>query len=189
MKRIIRIVALAALALFATAAVASASVTVNPDGTTSIGKGDVQTALGYHNDAAFQTDAQAGKITFNYGSDVTQMIADIKCSAANIMGPDDPFDTAHNVVGSTVTPHGANVTALKNNQGKVTGYTATGITSGTPTTTSTFANWSTCPAGEHFMGWLNGPGNAFHWETTPGSSVLQVSNGVTTAELPVTPVV
>src|SRR5580765_6225034 len=131
MNRIIKITVLAVVAVLATAAVANASVTANADGT-SIGKGDVQTALGYHNDAAFQADAQAGKITFSYGSDVTQMIADIKCSAANIMGPDDPFDTAHNVVSSTVTPHGANVTALKNNQGKVTGYTATGITSGTP---------------------------------------------------------
>lgn len=34
----------------------------------------------------------------------------------------------------------------------------------------------------------NGPENAFHNETTPGSSVLQVSNGVTTAELPITPI-
>ena len=185
MNRIIKITVLAVVAVLATAAVANASVTANADGT-SIGKGDVQTALGYKNDAAFQADAK--NITFSYGSDVTQMIADIKCSAANVMGPDDPFDTAHNVVSSTVTPHGANVTALKNNQGKVTGYTATGITSGTPTTTSTFGNWSTCPAGEHFMGWLDGPENAFHWETTPGSSVLQVSNGVKTAKLPVTPV-
>jgi hypothetical protein len=86
-------------------------------------------------------------------------------------------------------PHGTNVTVLTNNQGKVTGYRAAGITSGTPTTTSTFGNWSTCPAGEHFMGWLNGPENAFHNETTPGSSVLQVSNGLKTAELPVTPIV
>jgi hypothetical protein len=186
MNRIIKIVALAALAALATAAVASANVAVT-DGVGTIGKGDVQTALGYHNDAAFQADAK--NITFSYGSDVTQMIADIKCSAANVMGPDDPFDTAHNVVSSTVTPHGANVTPLKNNQGKVTGYTATGITSGTPTTTSTFANWSKCPAGEHFMGWLNGPENAFHWETTPGSSVLQVSNGSITVALPNTPTV
>jgi hypothetical protein len=188
MKRIIKIVALAALAALATAGVASANVAFT-DGVGTIGKGDVQNALGYHNDAAFQADAQAGKITFSNGSDVTQMIADIKCSAANIMGPDDPFDTAHNVVSSTVTPHSANVTALKNNQGKVTGYTATGITSGTPTTTSTFGNWSTCPAGEHFMGWLNGPEHAFHWETTPGSSVLQVSNGSITVPLPNTPTV
>ena len=186
MNRIIKMVALAALAALATAAVANANVVANADGTTSIGKGDVQNALGYKNDAAFQADAK--NITFSYGSDVTQMIADIKCSAANIMGPDDPFDTAHNVVSSTVTPHGANVTALTNGAGKVTGYTATGITSGTPTTTSTFGNWSTCPAGEHFMGWLNGPENAFHTETTPGSSVLQVSNGVNTAALPNTPI-
>jgi hypothetical protein len=64
MHRIIKIVALAALALLATAAVASASVTVNPGGTTSIGKGDVQTALGL-NDAAVQT----APVTFGYWTD------------------------------------------------------------------------------------------------------------------------
>ena len=189
MKRFIGVLAIAAIAataLFATMASANVAVT---DGVGTIGKGDVQTALGYQNDAAFQTDAKAGKITFSYGSDVTLMIADIKCSALNVMGPDDPFDTAHDVVGTTVTPHGANVTPLTNKQGKVTGYTATGITNGTPTTTSTFDHWSTCPAGEHFMGWLNGPANAFHWETTPGSSDLQVSNGSITVALPNTPVV
>jgi hypothetical protein len=178
-----------AAALVALAIPTAAMATVTYDGasgTTSIGKGDVQTALGYKNDAAFQADTK--NITFSYGSDVTQMIADIKCSAANVMGPDDPFDTAHNVVSSTVTPNAANVTALTNGAGKVTGYTANGITSGTPTTTSTFSNWSTCPAGEHFMGWLNGPENAFHYETTPGSSVLMVSNGGSPVALPITPV-
>jgi hypothetical protein len=181
------IVAIGALVALAVPTAAIANVVVNPDGTTSIGKGDVQTALGYKNDAAFQADAK--NITFSYGSDVTQMIADIKCSAANVMGPDDPFDTAHNVVSSTVTPNAVNVKALTNGAGKVTGYTATGITSGTPTTTSTFGNWSTCPAGEHFMGWLNGPENAFHWETTPGGTDLQVSNGSKTVVLPITPIV
>ena len=38
------------------------------------------------------------------------------------------------------------------------------------------------------MGWLNGPENAFHTETTPGSSVLQVSNGGSPVALPNTPV-
>jgi hypothetical protein len=180
------IVTIGALVALAVPTAALASVNVDANGVGFVGKGDVQTALGYQNDAAFQADAK--NITFSYGSDVTQMIADIKCSALNIMGPDDPFDTAHNVVGSTVTPHGADVTALTNGAGKVTGYTATGITSGTPTTTSTFSNWSTCPEGEHFMGWLNGPANAFHWETTPGSSILQVSGNGKTVALPNTPV-
>jgi hypothetical protein len=178
----------ASIAALAIPTAAFASVSVDASGNGFVGKGDVQTALGYKNDAAFQADAK--NITFSYGSDVTQMIADIKCSALNIMGPDDPFDTAHNVVGTTVTPHGANVTALTNGAGKVTGYTATGITSGTPTSDmSTFSNWSTCPAGEHFMGWLNGPANAFHWETTPGSSILQVSGNGKTVALPNTPTV
>lgn len=190
MKRIFAAVAsVTAIAALALPALASANVSVNDQGIGSIGKGDVQNALGYANDAAFQADAQAGKITFSHGSDVTNMIADIKCSALNIMGPDDPFDTMHNVVQTTTTPNTVNVTTLTNGAGKVTGYTATGVTSGTPTTTGTFANWSTCPAGEHFMGWLNGPENAFHWETTPGGTNLQVSgNGKTNVALPNTPV-
>jgi hypothetical protein len=189
MRRITKAAAIAATALTALTALGSAagaSVNVNPDGVGTIGKGDVQTALGYANDAAFQADAK--NITFSLGSDVTNMVADIKCSALNVMGPDDPFDVAHNVYATTTTTHTPAVTALRNGAGKVTGYAATGITDGTPTTVYYSSNWATCPAGEHFMGWLNGPSNAFHWETVPGTGVLQVSNGVKTVDLPNTPV-
>ena len=34
------------------------------------------------------------------------------------------------------------------------------------------------------MGWLNGPENAFHWETTPGDSTLTVTGNGKTVALP-----
>jgi hypothetical protein len=62
MKRFIFALGIAAIAATAVfASVASANVVANPDGTTSIGKGDVQNALGYANDAAFQKDTGSGQ--------------------------------------------------------------------------------------------------------------------------------
>jgi hypothetical protein len=49
MRRITIIAVLAAIAVLATAAVANATVTVNPDGSGFVGKGDVQSLLGYNN--------------------------------------------------------------------------------------------------------------------------------------------
>src|SRR5262245_49096601 len=63
MSRITKIVVLAAFALFATAAVASASVAVT-NGVGFVGKGDVQNALGYANDAAIQQAVKDGKVKF-----------------------------------------------------------------------------------------------------------------------------
>src|SRR6478609_6362901 len=62
MKRIITIVALAALALLATAAVASASVTVDANGNGYVSKGDVQSALKWNN-ADFDNNAKDLKFT------------------------------------------------------------------------------------------------------------------------------
>ena len=171
--RILTVAAIGAATVVGLASSAGANVAVSDAGVGTIGKGDVQTALGYKNDAAFQADAT--NIKFSVTPSQTNMVADIKCSALNIMGPEDPFDVAHNVVAVNTTPQTINVASTGN--GKVTGYVASGITAGATTSDySTFSNWSTCPAGEHFMGWLNGPENAFHWETVPGSGVLSVSN-------------
>src|SRR6476646_5359037 len=74
MHRIIKIVTLAAFALLATAAVASASVAVD-NGVGFVGKGDVQTALGWNN-AAF--DKGAKSLTFTAGAE--KVIADYKMS-------------------------------------------------------------------------------------------------------------
>ena len=188
MKRLfVVLAALATVALIGTA-VAMANVVVNPDGTTSIGKGDVQNALGYANDAAFQADAQ--NITFSLAPSTVHYVATHYCSAQNVWQPGDPpmdvFQSDMGVIGTvTNTP---NVTA-KITGGKVTGYVATGITPGVASpldySTVDWSKWSTCPAGEHFMGWID-PAHAFSTVTVPG--VLQVSNGKITVALPNTPV-
>jgi hypothetical protein len=191
MRRITKLAALAGTTLIglgAFAGSANAAVNVNDGGVGTVGKGDVQTALGYKNDAAFQADAAAGKITFSLKSDQINVYADIKCSEANIMQPGDPFTEVHNLLGSYSTPRTPIVKALTNGAGKVTGYVASGITTGTQTGSLDWSLWSKCPTGQHFMGWLVDPSNAFHNETVPGSPVLQVSNGSTTVALPNTPV-
>ena len=66
MSRILKIITLSAIALLATAAVASASVNVT-EGVGFAGKGDVQNALGLHNDAALQDYVQTHDVTFTYG--------------------------------------------------------------------------------------------------------------------------
>jgi len=96
------------------------------------------------------------------------------------------FQSDMGVIGTvTNTP---NVTA-KITGGKVTGYVATGITPGVASpldySTVDWSKWSTCPAGEHFMGWID-PAHAFSTVTVP--RVLQVSNGKITVALPNTPV-
>ena len=63
MKRTIGVAVLAGIAFVATATAASASVTVNDAGKGFIGKGDVQTVLGYNN-AALQKAVDGKTLLF-----------------------------------------------------------------------------------------------------------------------------
>src|SRR6476660_6780056 len=92
MNRIIKIVVLAALAALATAAVASAGVDVDASGNGFVGKGDVQTALGYKTDGAFQADAAGVK--FQYG-DVAEISMAVVCTSDDVT-----YVTQHNVLGT-----------------------------------------------------------------------------------------
>lgn len=69
MKRSILLSSVAAVAVLGMAGPASADVVLNADGTGSVAKGDVQSALGW-NDAAFQ--AGAGSVTFQTAAPATQ---------------------------------------------------------------------------------------------------------------------
>jgi hypothetical protein len=109
----------------ALASSANASVAVN-NGTGFVGKGDVQTALGYANDAAFQKDAS--KITFTTtGDTMTTVVTGPKCAPINAdcsLGEAhvlDPF-----VAGNFGTPTVAVTVTPKVSGGKVTGYNLTG---------------------------------------------------------------
>jgi hypothetical protein len=191
-KLIIAAVAIAALAI---PTFAMANVVVNPDGTTSIGKGDVQTALGYGNgnDAAFQADAKAGNITFSLAPDTVHYVATHYCSAQNVWQPGDPpMDIVQSDMGTIGTVTNTPIVTPKISNGKVTGYLQTGVTTSASLLDYSkidYNKWSTCPAGEHFMGWIDPQANPFSTVTVPGSSILTVSNGVKTAELPITPLV
>jgi hypothetical protein len=88
------IAAIAATALIATGTAASASVNVT-DGTGFVGKGDVQTALGYANNNAFtDTDARSATFTIDNATDVS---IDAKCAVKLPTGGFD-YDTVHDIV-------------------------------------------------------------------------------------------
>ena len=182
MKRITKIIALAAIALFATTAVASTSVSVT-DGVGFVGKGDVQTALGYANDAAIQQAVKEGKIKFIGGGYTLTTDKDTSWTCS------DGSTQHHHFYTETIASGTVNAVARVNGQGKFTnGWDITGITTGIPTTTgfgsdgNRFPTYS-CPAGSFFTG-LNV--NQTH-EYVPVDG-LSVTNGVKTVALPNTPV-
>jgi hypothetical protein len=176
-----------ALAALAVPSIASADVNVNSNGVGTIGKGDVQTALGYANDAAFQADAS--NVKFSMTSNV-DYVATHYCSAQSSWSPGDPpMDVYQSDMGTIGTVSNPVSVTPKITGGKITGYVATGTTTGVASPLDysqiDWSKWSTCPTGEHFMGWID-PSNAFSTKTMPGA--LQVSNLTKTAALPNTPV-
>ncbi len=132
------------------------------DGTTSIGKGDVQTALGYHNDAAFQNDAK--NITFSLAPDTVHYVATHYCSAQNVWQPGDPpMDIVQSDMGTIGTVSNTpNVQALTNGSGKVTGYLQTGVTPGAASALDyskiDWSKWSTWPRWRALHGLDRPPG-------------------------------
>jgi hypothetical protein len=181
MNRIIKITVLAVVAVLATAAVANASVAVT-DGVGFVGKGDVQTALGYKNDAAFQADA--AKITFQYG-DVAEISMAVVCTSDDVT-----YVTQHNVLGTVTAAKTVNFTT-KGDKGKVTGYNLTGA-SGAATYTSSldFSKQMACPTGTHFSQYLNGGTWDWDWNALPDSLTVTGSGASAgkTVALPNTPV-
>jgi len=189
-KLIIIAASLAALAI-PTAAMASVAV---ENGVGFVGKGDVQTKLGYANNNDF-TDADARSATFTAASSTTIMVVGVKCSTfpGGISMPEDqhvlaPFSIGHGE--GTVT---AINSSPKISGGKVTGYNLTGVgapITGAATTPSTLdyskiLTPTTCPEGEHFAGWVDAS-HIFNY--VPTVSDLAVSIGTKTAALPDTPV-
>src|SRR5262245_42389416 len=178
MRRITKIAALAALALFATATAASANVAVT-EGVGFVGKGDVQSALGYANDAAIQQDVKEGKIQFIGGGYTLTTDKDTSWTCSDGSTQHHHFNT------TTIAPGAVNAVARVNGQGKFTnGWDIKGISAGLPTTTGVGSDGNrfpsyACPAGSFFTG-MNV--NQTH-EYTPVEG-LSVTNGVTTVALP-----
>ena len=182
MSRLIKLIALAAIAVLATAAVASASVNVT-DGVGFVGKGDVQTALGYANDAAIQQAVKDGKIKFIGGGYTLKTDKDTSWTCS------DGSTQHHHFLTTTIAEGTVNAVARVNGQGKFTnGWDLNGISTGIPTTTGVGSDGNrfpsyACPAGSYFTG-MNV--NQSH-EYTPGEG-LSVTNGYKTVALPNTPV-
>ena len=131
MRKFIILVALAALGILATAAVASASVVVNSDGTISVGKGDVQNALGLKNDAALQDYVVAKGVT-----GVT--FTDKSVTTWHFVNRCNGTDYIHDIISTSERP--ITVQAHTNAQGKISsGWT---LTPGTLTTSTKYNNYS-----------------------------------------------
>ena len=171
-----------ALAALAVPSVASANVAVE-NGTGYVGKGDVQTALGYANDAAIQQAVKDGKIKFIAGGYTLTTDKDTSWTCSN-------GDTYHHHYRTTTVADGtATAVARVNGQGKFTnGWDLTGTTVGIPTTTGVgddgqrFPSYN-CPAGSFFTGMSV---NQTHdYRPVDG---LSVTNGDKTVALPNTPV-
>ena len=85
MRRITKVatVATATLIAIGVASAAQASVTIDADGKGFVGKGDVQTALGYNNS---QMQANAGSLRFTTSQDATQTVTQAVSQSATQVG-------------------------------------------------------------------------------------------------------
>jgi hypothetical protein len=175
----------ASIAALAIPTVAFASVSVDASGNGFVGKGDVQTALGYKNDAAFQAD-HPETATFTIDGNATDVFMDVNCQKLD--------GTVHEIVvplGYYAWDETVITSTPKTSGGKVTGYNLTGVTtSGWTSHLDTSKMMGSCDtaAGEHWAGWGGETPGRWHYTPVAGSG-LQVTIGSKTADLPNTPVV
>jgi len=116
----------AAIAALAIPTAAMATVAVE-NGTGFVGKGDVQTALGYANNNAF-TDADARSAKFTIDGDATDIFIDVNCQKLD--------GTVHEIVvplGYYAWDETVITSTPKISGGKVTGYNLTGVVTPGPT--------------------------------------------------------
>jgi hypothetical protein len=177
MKRITTIVALAALALFATAAAATASVTVDANGVGHVDKGDVQTALKWNN---HDFDKYAAGLTFSSGT-VTKVY-----NNSWICQDGSTYNQPRTQVLAQLK-----ATPVKSSNGKqITGWDLTGVDS-TKVLSDTGVP-AVCP-GSHIdilASYFSPSGLAVNTpaSTTVTPGFLQVTGNGVTADLPNTPV-
>jgi hypothetical protein len=156
-----------AVAALAVPSAAMAAVTYDDARVGSVGKGDVQNALGL-NDAAMQTTA----VTFTNKA-VSQIEMAWACSNGD----------QHSLIYSFTTVRPIASTPLKNPQGKVTGWTLDGFNGpGVDTSSVTGPSLTSCPTGGTMI-----PGSlSFPWH--PSTSIVEVNDidlPNTPAEIPV----
>jgi hypothetical protein len=183
------IAAIAAPLAFATSANATVAVT---DGTGFVGKGDVQTALGYGNgnDAALQQDIKDGEIEFTQQSSAIRTTVAHGVQYAPLVDGKPDMTKVH-VVDEINLGHAAYTTTTvtvtpKGDHGKVTGWYLTPGTSTTVKSTINYALVYTYLPGETFVGYVDEDTALTSHVTTDAG--LQVSNDDKTVALPNTPV-
>jgi hypothetical protein len=174
----------ASIAALAIPTVAFASVSVDASGNGFVGKGDVQTALGYKTDGAFQADhPETAKFTID--GNATDISIDVNCQKLD--------GTVHEIVvplGYYAWDETVITSTPKISGGKVTGYNLSGVVTSGPTAhTTPNASVTSCPAGETFYGWGGDTPGKWHYVPRAGSGILQVTIGNKTVALPNTPVV
>ena len=185
------IIIAASLLALAIPTAAMASVAVDGNGVGFVGKGDVQTALGYANNNAF-TDADARSATFTATTAYSVTITGLKCSTfpGGFSTPEDQHVLDTFSIGRGEGTVNKITATPKISGGKVTGYNLTGIgdpTGATTPSTLDYSKWATsCPEGERFAGWVD-PAHVYSYILT--TSDLTVSIGDKSAALPNTPVV
>jgi hypothetical protein len=143
------IVAIAAIAALAVPTAAMAVVAVDSTGVGTVGKGDVQDALGLTNDAAMQDLFKSGGVKFT--TSYTKVDDNTLNCMKYVPGIWPPFvatgDTVHQIYRQTITQD-AKATANTNGAGKLTnGWNLTGFDGPISYGPQTNVIEGTCPAG------------------------------------------
>jgi len=177
------IIIAASLAALAIPTAAMASVAVDSNGNGFVGKGDVQTALGYANDGAFQA-ANPASATFTINGDRTEFSVDVVCQKA---------DGTSRVLTVQKGYLGLNEVVIKSepkmSNGKVTGYNLKGSVTEYADHINTVNPTLACGADETWAGYADTtPNGKWRWTPVQGTGILQVAIGNKTAALPNTPV-
>ena len=132
-----------ALAMLAIPAAASASVNVNDAGVGTVGKGDVQTALGWNN-AAF--DKGVGTLKFTASAE--KIIADYKMSCFNGSTGAIDAEVSHTIISQPGTATFTATPIYNAGNGKqITGFNLTGQTSSFTATGGNTLRTVPCPDG------------------------------------------
>jgi hypothetical protein len=173
----------ASIAALAIPTAAFASVSVDASGNGFVGKGDVQTALGYKTDGAFQADhPETAKFTID--GNATDISIDVNCQKLD--------GTVHEIVvplGYYAWDETVITSTPKISGGKVTGYNLSGVVTPVGSHVNGGKALTSCPAGEVFHSWGGDTPGKWHYVPRAGSGILQVTIDSKTADLPNTPVV
>jgi hypothetical protein len=181
-NRILATLGLAAAGVVLSTTAAHANVAVT-DGTGFVGKGDVQTALGFKNDPAFQA-ANPASATFTIDGDRSEVSVDVVCQKA---------DGTSRVLTVQKGYLGLNEVVIKSepkmSNGKVTGYNLKGSVTEYANHINTVNPTLACGADETWAGYADTtPNGKWRWTPVQGTGVLLVTIGNKTAALPNTPV-